>query len=345
MVTCDFNPWLGPYFMGELRSFTKGEYSQLVTCTSYATMRLYEVCNSWKRTTGMAYYDVDHWRKLLGATSKTYAVFSQFKKHVLSKAVDEVNEKTDIHVELEFVKEGRSVTHIRALISDNSRKVSEEIATAEISRISEGVTSKTKNKRQRSRYQNISAQIKSSSDKLDDLSMMEREVAERMMDNFNLSETLAIRYVQGFGIIYCQEQMEYTRKQKLTSNVRNIGGYLKKAIENDYAGTHKASEKAKAQEEAEHADKARWNRTAAQGIIPDKNSGDDHSSESAGEDGAKMLREFGVTNEKYITRWANSYPKSFLQKTFNAMRENDSVHPSDVDYIDAALKYSYNMSH
>ena len=97
----------------------------------------------------------------------------------------------------------------------------------------------------------------------------EIDCVKRMADVYNLKEVVAVKYVKGYGILYCQENMEYVRNVKKAGNARNPSGYLIQALENDYAGSHKAIERAKEKEKAEHADKAEWNRTAREGIIPE----------------------------------------------------------------------------
>ena len=110
------NPMLEKYISSLAGSFTKENIALLNECSIYPAMRLYEVCLSWMRT-GIAYFSVDEWRSLLGATKKSYTVFAHFKHWVLSPAINEVNAKTDLVLEPEFVKQGRITTHVRMHIT------------------------------------------------------------------------------------------------------------------------------------------------------------------------------------------------------------------------------------
>jgi hypothetical protein len=97
---------------------------------------------------------------------------------------------------------------------------------------------------------------------ISELSAPEQDVADRMHSKYSIPVAQASEYVRTLGIDYCQKQMEYVRKAKNAGNARNAGGYLVKALEGDYAGSRLAQENAKAQENANRAEKAAWDKTA-----------------------------------------------------------------------------------
>lgn len=243
VITCDFNEALRPFVLGKLPSFTKSQYELVCSCSTYASMRLYEVCNSWKRT-GLAYYEVERWRAMLGATNKSYSRFPHFKRYIMEPSIKEVSENTDLRLEIDYIKTGKAVSHIAVYIHD--KKAADEAPVA-----SEGVVeaeaSPSKGKKRRT-----------IDDKIAELPEVERECVDRMIGVYKLSRTKAYEYVRGFGVAYCREQMEYTRKAKLGGGMRNVGGFLKRAIEDDYAGSREAVETAKKEEEAEHRGKVSW---------------------------------------------------------------------------------------
>lgn len=245
--------------------FTPLELERVNACGTYPAMRMYEVCRSWKRT-GQAYYSVEEWRGLLGATKKSYDVFSQFKKYVLLPAVDVVNEITDINVEPEYIKAGRKTTNI--IMHIKSKNGNEEINHYIESKTSYGNSEENIITATSKENENV-AEVEQTKDFLIGLTDQELDCVKRMVDIYSLNESVAVKYVKGYGILYCQENMEYVRNVKKAGNARNPSGYLIQALENDYAGSHKAIERAKEKEKAEHADKAEWNRTARDGIIPE----------------------------------------------------------------------------
>ncbi len=252
--------------------FTPLELERVNACGTYPAMRMYEVCRSWKRT-GQAYYTVEEWRGLLGATKKSYDVFSQFKKYVLLPAVDVVNEITDINVEPEYIKAGRKTTHVIMHIKmDNKKNITEGIKQDRESKIRYEISEENiiKDEEEKNEGSVELGKVEQEDNILIRLTDHECDCVSRMVDIYNLKEDVAVKYVKGYGILYCQENMEYVRNVKKAGNARNPSGYLIQALENDYAGSHKAIERAKEKEKAEHADRAEWNRTAREGIIPER---------------------------------------------------------------------------
>lgn len=64
--------------------------------------------------------DLEELRAMLGAT-KSYSEFKDFNKHVLQKAVKEINKITDITVETENIRKGRSVVAIRFTVKEKKQ--------------------------------------------------------------------------------------------------------------------------------------------------------------------------------------------------------------------------------
>jgi len=88
----------------------------------------------------------------------------------------------------------------------------------------------------------------------------ERECLKRMIGKpYHLDPDVAKAFMKNSGLVYCQKQMEYVRK---SGNSRNLGGYLRNALEFDFAGSRERNIEAKQAEEAEHADKEAWNKQA-----------------------------------------------------------------------------------
>ena len=90
-----------------IQNFLKSSYS----------LALYENCLRFKAIGETSTFSVEQWRKLLGADGKMYQDFKYFKKFVLSPAIVEVNESTDIFIEPEFTIVGRKVTDIKFIIN------------------------------------------------------------------------------------------------------------------------------------------------------------------------------------------------------------------------------------
>ena len=64
---------------------------------------------------------VEELRKILGATASSYDLFKDFNKHVLQKAIKEINEITDINVTTEHIRKGRSVVSIHFTVEEKKQ--------------------------------------------------------------------------------------------------------------------------------------------------------------------------------------------------------------------------------
>ncbi|WP_170464619.1 replication initiation protein [Ruegeria arenilitoris] len=91
-------------------------------------LALYENCYRFVRTGSTGWWTLDVFRKLMGVDgSDYYASFKHLNAKIIKPAVAEVNKSSDILIEPEFQKKGRTVTDIRFLIKGNPQKAMFEI--------------------------------------------------------------------------------------------------------------------------------------------------------------------------------------------------------------------------
>lgn len=88
---------------------------------SYALI-LYENCLRYKVVGSTGWWDINRFRKLVGASAAVYDEFKYLKRDVIMKPMEEVNRISDIQLDVEFKKQGRKVTDIRFLISENPQQ-------------------------------------------------------------------------------------------------------------------------------------------------------------------------------------------------------------------------------
>lgn len=79
--------------------------------TSYG-LALWENCVRYSNTGSTGLLAVDDWRKLLGATAKTYDEYRRFSQKVLVPAIKEVNDVSNIELKLKVKRTERKVTHL-----------------------------------------------------------------------------------------------------------------------------------------------------------------------------------------------------------------------------------------
>ena len=120
-VTVDCNSKLKPAFFDIARNgYVRYQLKNIISLKSQYSVRLYPKLKD--RPYGWT-VSVAELREMLGATAASYDVFKDFNKHVLQKAVKEINDITDINVTTENVRKGRSVVSIRFKVTEKSPHV------------------------------------------------------------------------------------------------------------------------------------------------------------------------------------------------------------------------------
>jgi hypothetical protein len=120
-IEVDCNHKLKPAFFDIARNgYVRYQLKNIISLKSQYSVRLYPKLKD--RPFGWT-ISVEELRKMLGATAASYDVFKDFNKHVLQKAVKEINEVTDITVTTENVRKGRSVVSIKFKVTEKSPHV------------------------------------------------------------------------------------------------------------------------------------------------------------------------------------------------------------------------------
>lgn len=89
--------------------------------STYAIV-LYEFLKDYMTAPAVPALTIEQFRNLLGIDETKYQEFTDFRKWVLNKAVDEVNEKTDIHCSYTLTKEhGNRYSHISFTVTKNEK--------------------------------------------------------------------------------------------------------------------------------------------------------------------------------------------------------------------------------
>ncbi len=120
-IEVDCNQKLKPAFFDIARNgYVRYQLKNIISLKSQYSVRLYPKLKDrpfgWK-------VSVAELREMLGATAASYDVFKDFNKHVLQKAVKEINEITDIMVTTENIRKGRSVESIQFTVTEKNPHV------------------------------------------------------------------------------------------------------------------------------------------------------------------------------------------------------------------------------
>jgi len=109
-----------PYFFELKNNFTMLHLKSVLSCTSKYAKRLYAIACQW-RTAGSVTFDIIELKRMLGLINKKgeeqFERISDFKKFVLETAKQQINEHTDITIEHELIKRGRSYQKVRLYIN------------------------------------------------------------------------------------------------------------------------------------------------------------------------------------------------------------------------------------
>ena len=121
--TVGINPKASPYFFELKNNFTALQLKSVLNCSSKYAKRLYAIACQW-RSVGSKRFEIEELKKMLGLIDKKgneqFVEITAFKKFVLEIAKKQINENTDIEIDFELKKRGRSFHWITLHI--NSQK-------------------------------------------------------------------------------------------------------------------------------------------------------------------------------------------------------------------------------
>lgn len=105
VIRLKFAPELKEYLLQLKRAFTSYRLSNILSLRSAYAIRLYELMKKWQHL-GKWEIPVESLRGKLGATTKTYNLYGNFKNRVIKPSVKELNEKTDVQIDFKEIKKG-----------------------------------------------------------------------------------------------------------------------------------------------------------------------------------------------------------------------------------------------
>ncbi len=110
-----------PYLTQLKGQFTQYQLKNIAYFNSVHSIRIYELITQY-RSVGSREITIDKLKAWLQVEDK-YPAFFDFKKRVLTPAIAEINEKSDLFVEVEQIKRGRSIYALNFLISHKQQAV------------------------------------------------------------------------------------------------------------------------------------------------------------------------------------------------------------------------------
>lgn len=105
-----------PYLIELRNNFTAYELENILLFSSKYSIRLYEILKSYSHI-GRVSIDVDELKSLLGIPKEQYTEYKDFKKRVLNIALKEIQEFSDLWIEIKPIRHNKKIVAIEFDIS------------------------------------------------------------------------------------------------------------------------------------------------------------------------------------------------------------------------------------
>lgn len=225
LVKISFDKNLKPYLLQLKQEFTKYRLFTITRFQSSYTIRIYMLLKQYEKI-GFRKFEVIELREILGIESNKYPLFYEFKRNVLNQAKKEFETKnketggyiSDITFDLETIKSGREITHLKFIIKKQTFQESlpMEIPEPEVQEIIENT-------------------------------------ALEALERYGVKRDTAQKYIHQqpeAEILRCVELLEQAKK---AGKVKNEGGYLLKLLEARAGQETKAEQEEKAKKQQKEA--------------------------------------------------------------------------------------------
>lgn len=114
IIELEFSEKLVPYLLQLKEQYTKYDIKNILYLKNKYSIRIFELLKQYEKI-GKREIKIDDLKKMLGCENK-YKQFKEFKRNVLEIAKKEVNEHTDIDFEYKKITQGRKVIGIEFII-------------------------------------------------------------------------------------------------------------------------------------------------------------------------------------------------------------------------------------
>ncbi|NOR24046.1 MAG: RepB family plasmid replication initiator protein [Desulforhopalus sp.] len=175
-------------------------------------LALYELLKDYfdirKAISRTPYFTVTEFRTFLGLAETEYKDFKILSRDIIKKAIKEINKVSDLYIEVQFRRIGRSIGKMQFIIrrnSDNCLKV-------------EAIEIKPKQLRLPETTLNIANQ----------------DLLKTLLDEFGITLNVAVKLLENYDEFQIVENLEVVRQAHKKGQVSSLSGYTVKAIKDDY---------------------------------------------------------------------------------------------------------------
>ncbi len=123
-VEFGFSPQMKPFLLGLKERFTRFEFLEVAKMKSGFSIRIYQMCKAYyfeniRHGRNVFAVSIKEFKSRLGIQDK-YPDFRNFRRKVLDVAREEINEKTHLRIDFDFIKKGRNITDLRIVINEKA---------------------------------------------------------------------------------------------------------------------------------------------------------------------------------------------------------------------------------
>jgi plasmid replication initiation protein len=120
-VTLSFSRWIIPYLTMLHRQFTSYDLNQISQLKTAYAIRFYELLVQFLKT-GKRYITLERLREILELEDQ-YPRFFDLKKRVIEPSILEINTKTNLTIEWDIKKKGRTITSLVFIFQSDSCQI------------------------------------------------------------------------------------------------------------------------------------------------------------------------------------------------------------------------------
>lgn len=172
------------FFLNLTREFTSYYFENVMRLNSIGAISLYELSRQYRKI-GFRRLSIEDIRFFLGIKEGTHKLYGNLKRDVLDKYVEDINNHTDLRIEILGHKTGRKYTHIDIYIKEVLKFDGPKIKELGVGRkeLEAG-----KKEAPESQFEKI--------DMIGGFSEHEQEIFEYLISNYNFSKEEAKDYIQ-----------------------------------------------------------------------------------------------------------------------------------------------------
>ena len=111
--------------------FTSYLLEQTTQFDSVYSVRLYELLTQWRAAKKTPCFQIEVFRNQMGLGINEYKRMNDFKKRVLDLATNEINEKSDLKVKYENVKQGRTIIGFKFTVHEKPKAKTDQPSDAD----------------------------------------------------------------------------------------------------------------------------------------------------------------------------------------------------------------------